>query len=327
VKVSAVTGFLWLVMGALVLPAGSPAQPTSRIARIGYLYGTSMPPGGAAVFEQALRDLGWVKGRNITIDYRSAEAHLDRLPALAAELAGLRLDVIVANAAPETKAARQATRTIPIVFVLHGDPVETGDVQSLARPGGNATGVSQLHSELTAKQLELLKQVVSPLARVDVLWNADVAAKASDWRVLRAQAPALGIVLQSRELRRPADLDVAFAVITRDRPGALLILGDPMLATFRGAIAEFAAKEGLPAMYPWRSAVEAGGLISYGADLDDLRRRAAWYVDRILKGTHPADLPVQQPTKFELAINLKAARALGMTIPQSVLLRVDHVIE
>lgn len=278
-------------------------------------------------FEQALRDLGWVKGHNVTIDYRSAEGHLDRLPALAAELVGLRVDVIVANAAPETSAARQATRTIPIVFAVHGDPVGTGDVQSLARPGGNVTGVSQLHSELSAKQLEVLKQIVPRMARVAVLWNAEVAAKAGDWRVLRAAAPALSIVLQSRELRRPADLEGAFAAIRKDRPDTLLILGDPMLATLRGLIAAFAAKEGLPAMYPWRIAVEAGGLISYGADLDDLRRRAAWYVDRILKGTNPAELPVQQPTKFELAINLKAAKSLGMTIPQSVMLRVDRVIE
>ncbi|MEW6687615.1 MAG: ABC transporter substrate-binding protein [Pseudomonadota bacterium] len=280
-----------------------------------------------AKFEQALRDLGWVKGHNVAIDYRSAEGHLDRLPALAAELVRLRVDVIVANAAPETSAARQATRTIPIVFAVHGDPVGTGDVQSLARPGGNVTGVSQLHSELSAKQLEVLKEIVPRLGRVAVLWNAEVAAKAGDWRVLRAAAPALGIVLQSRELRRPADLEGAFAAIRKDRPDTLLILGDPMLATLRGPIAAFAAKEGLPAMYPWAIAVEAGGLISYGADLDDLRRRAAWYVDRILKGTNPAELPVQQPTKFELAVNLAAAKSLGMTIPQSVMLRVDRVIE
>jgi putative ABC transport system substrate-binding protein len=268
-----------------------------------------------------------VRGHNITIDYRSAEGHLERLPALAAELVRLGVDVIVANSAPETRAARQATRSIPIVFVLHGDPVGAGDVQSLARPGGHITGVSQLHPELSAKQLEMLKQIVPHLGRVTVLWNADVATKASDWRVLRATAPALGIALQSREVRRPGDLDGAFAAIRKERPDALLILGDPMLATFRKSIAEFAAKERLPAMYPWRSAVEAGGLISYGADLDDLRRRAAWYVDRVLKGARPADLPVQQPTKFELAVNIKAVKSLGVTMPSSLLLRVDHLIE
>jgi len=213
------------------------------------------------------------------------------------------------------------------VFAVHGDPVGTGDVQSLAHPGGHVTGVSQLHSELSAKQLELLKEVVPRLGRVAVLWNAEVAAKASDWRVLKSVGPVLGIALQSRELRRPADLDATFAAIRKERPDALLILGDPMLAALRGLIAEFAAKERLPAMYPWRIAVEAGGLVSYGADLDDLRRRAAWYVDRILKGANPADLPVQQPTKFELAINLNAAKSLGIAIPPSLLLRVDRVIE
>ena len=324
---SALAAVLVLVLGGFALPTGSAAQQTPKVARIGYLYGLPVPAGGAVVFEQALRDLGWTKEHNVTIDYRSAEGHLDRLPALAAELVGRGVGVIVANAAPETKAARQATRTIPIVSAIHGDPVGTGDVQSLARPGGNVTGVSQLHPELSAKQLEVLKQVVPRLGRLAVLWNADVSAKAGDWRVLQAAAPALGIALQSRELRRPADLEGAFAAIRKDRPDALLILGDPMLAMFRSSIAGFAAKEALPAMYPWKIAVEAGGLISYGADLADLQRRAAWYVDRILKGTNPADLPVQQPTKFELAINLKAARSLGLTIPQSVLLRTDHMIE
>lgn len=315
-----------LMLSVLATPLGVEVQQTAKVYRLGFLYGIPVPP-RAAVFEQALRDLGWVKGEKIAIEYRSAEGHLDRLPALAAELVALRVDVIIANAAPETKAARQATRNIPIVFVVHGDPVGTGDVQSLARPGGNVTGLSQLHPELSAKQLDLLKQLVPSLRRVAVLWNAEVASKAGDWRELQSAGRALGIVLQSREVRRPADLEGAFAAVRKDRPDALLILGDPMLFTLRGSIAEFAAKERLPAMYPWRPAVEVGGLISYGADADDLYRRTAWYVDRILKGANPADLPVQQPTKFELAINLKAAKSLGVTIPPSLLLRVDHVIE
>ena len=313
-------------LGILGAPLAAEAQPAGHLHRIGFLYGIPVPP-GAAVFERSLHELGWVKGQNIAIEYRSAEGHLDRLPALAAELVALRVNLIVANSAPETKAARQATRNIPIVFVVHGDPVGTGDVQSLARPGSNVTGVSQLHPELSAKQLDVLNQVVPRLRRLAVLWNADVAAKAGDWRELRVAGQALGIVLQSREVRRTVDLDGAFAAIQNDRPDAVLVLGDPMLFTLRRAIADFAGKERLPVMYPWRGAVQAGGLISYGADADDLVRRAAGYVDRILKGTSPAELPVQQPTKFELVINLKTARALGLTIPQSVLARADQIIQ
>jgi putative tryptophan/tyrosine transport system substrate-binding protein len=318
---------LALSVGALVLPVGTLAQKAPTVARIGYLYGPPVPSGGVVAFEDALRELGWVKARNLSIHYRSAGGHLDRLPELAAQLVRERVHLIVANAAPETRAAREATRILPIVFVVHGNPVETGDVLSLARPGGNVTGVSQLHSELSAKQLEVLKQIVPRLGRVDVLWNAEVAAKAADWRVLRHAAPALGITLQSRELRRPDDLEGALAAVRNDRPDALLILGDPMLATLRVPVAEFAARERLPAMYPWKVAVQDGGLISYGADLDELRRRAAWYVDRILKGASPADLPVQQPDKFELAINLKAAKRIGLAFPQPLLLRADHVID
>jgi putative ABC transport system substrate-binding protein len=315
-----------LTVGGFTTPFIAEAQQAGKVYRIGFLYG---PPvtSGAQVFEEALRDMGWVKGQNIAIEYRSAEGHLDRLPALAAELAALRVDVIVANSAPETNAARQVTRSIPIVFVVHGDPVGTGDVASLARPGGNATGLSQMHPDLSGKQLELLKELVPGAARVAVLWNATVASKAGDWRELHSAAQARGIVLQSRELRRQADLEGVLVSVRKDRPDALLILGDPMLFTLRGAIAEFAGKERLPAIYPWRSAVQSGGFISYGADASDLIRRAAWYVDRILKGATPGDLPVQQPVKFELAINLRAAKALGITPPQSLLLRADHVIE
>jgi putative ABC transport system substrate-binding protein len=313
-------------LAGFATPLGVAAQQPSRIYRIGFLYGPPVTP-GARVFEDALRDLGWVKGQNIAIEYRSAEGYLDRLPALARELVALKVDLIVANSAPETSAARQATRSIPIVFVVHGDPVGTGDVESLARPGGNITGLSQMHPDLSGKQLELLKELVPGIRRVAVLWNATVTSKAGDWRELQSAGQARGIVLQSRELRRQADLEGTFGAVRKDRPDALLILGDPMLFTIRGAIAEFAGKERLPAVYPWRSAVQAGGLLSYGAEASDLIRRAAGYVDRILKGAKPADLPVQQPIKFELAINLHAARALGMTVPSSLLLRADHVIE
>jgi putative tryptophan/tyrosine transport system substrate-binding protein len=317
-----------VIVGASILPVplAAEAQHAPRIYRIGFLYG---PPvtAGARIFEEALADLGWVKGRNVTIEYRSAEGHLDRLPTLAAELVALRMDLIVANSAPETNAAKQATRGIPIVFVVHGDPVGTGDVESLARPGGNITGFSQMHPELSAKQLDLLQGLVPRVRRIAILWNATVSAKAGDWRELESASHARGVVLQSRELRRSGDLDDVFDVIRKDRPDALLILGDPMLFTMRGHIAEFAGKERLPAMYPWRSAVETGGLIAYGADVFDLIRRAAGYVDRILRGAKPADLPVQQPTKFELVINLKTAKAMGLTIPQALLVRADQIIQ
>jgi putative ABC transport system substrate-binding protein len=229
------------------MPLGVGAQQTAKVYRLGFLYGIPVGP-GALVFEEALRDLGWVKGRNIAIEYRSAEGHLDRLPALAAELVALRVDVIIANCAPETNAARQATRSIPIMFVIHGDPVGTGDVQILARPGGNATGLSQTHPELSAKQLDVPEQLLPRLKRLAVLWNAAVAAKAGDWRELQSARQTLGIVLQSREVRRPADLEGAFAAVRNDRPDALLILGDPMLFSVRGSIAQFAEKERLPAM-------------------------------------------------------------------------------
>jgi putative ABC transport system substrate-binding protein len=326
VNISVLAAAVALLLGVLATPFGTAAQQTGRVYRLGFLYGIPVPP-GAAVFEQALRELGWVKGQNIAIEYRSAEGYLDRLPALAAELVALRVNLIIANSAPETKAAREATRSIPIVFVVHGDPVGTGDVQSLARPGGNVTGLSQIHPELSAKQLDVLKQIVPRLGRIAVLWNAEVPAKAGDWRELQSAGQALGVRLQSREVRRPGDLEGAFAAIRNDRPDALLILGDPMLYTLRASIAQFAEKERLPAMYPWKGAVQAGGLISYGADGADLSRRAAWYVDRILKGANPADLPVQQPIKFELAVNLNAAKSLGMPIPPSLLLRVDSRIE
>jgi putative ABC transport system substrate-binding protein len=315
-----------LALTLILAPLAAEGQHGARVYQVGYLYGPPVTP-GARVFEEELRNLGWVKGQNIAIKYRSAEGHLDRLPALARELVALGVDLIVANSAPETNAARQATRTIPIVFVVHGDPVGTGDVESLARPGGNITGLSQLHPELSGKQLDLLKELVPRARRIAVLWNAAVASKAGDWRELQSASQARGIALQSLEVRRPADLEGALAAVKKGRPDALLILGDPMLFTNRGAIAEFARRERLPAMYPWRGAVEASGLISYGADAFDLVRRAAAYVDKILKGAKPADLPVEQPTKFELVINLKTAKALGLTIPQTLLLRADQIIQ
>jgi putative ABC transport system substrate-binding protein len=311
-------------MAAVWLPLAVEAQ--RKTARIGLLWGT--PTGdNRAVFERALRDLGWIEGHNLTIEFRTAEGQLDRLPALAGELVAQKVDVLVALAAPETRAAKQATTTIPVVFVIHGDPVGTGAVQSLARPGGNTTGLSQMHPQLAAKQLQILKDIVPGASRVGVLWNASNAAKVGEWRELQPAAEGLGLSLDSHEVRRPADLDGAFASIRQRRPDALLTLSDPLTATVRWSIAEFAVKERLPAMYALRPFAEAGGLVSYGADLADLHRRAAGHVDKILRGAKPADLPVEQARKFELVVNLKAAKAIGLTMPQSLLLRADHVIQ
>jgi putative ABC transport system substrate-binding protein len=313
-------------LAALIAPPDASAQQVNGLRRIGYLYGPPDSP-GHVVFEEALQRLGWVKDRNIAIDYRSAKGDLERLPALAAELVALRVELIVATTAAETSAARRATRNIPIVFVAHGDPVRTGDVASLAHPGGNVTGFSQAHPDLSGKQLQLLKELVPEIRRIAVLWNATVPAKDDDWRALRPAAQAEGIALQSRELRSQTDLAGALASIKKDRPDALLILGDPLLFTLRKEIADFAIGQRLPTMYPWQSGVSAGGLVSYSADLNDLFRRAAGYVDEILRGATPSQLPVQQPLKFELTVNLKTARALGISVPQAVLLQADRMIE
>jgi putative ABC transport system substrate-binding protein len=303
------------------------AQPTKKVYRIGFLSGLGYDATVVRLFEQGLREHGWVNGQNVTIEYRYAEGHLDRLPALATELVRSGVDVIVALSAPETAAAKRATQTLPIVFCVHGDPAGRGDVASLARPGGNITGLTQLHDELAGKQLQILKQVVPHATRVAVLWDGAVVVKALDWRQLRVAAPQLGLVLQSPEVRGPGDFDGAFAAIRKERPDALMVLGDPLTVQFRASIVDFAAQEHIPTMYPLRVFAEAGGLIAYGADVNDLFYRAAGYVDKILKGAKPADLPVEEPTKFELVINLKTAKALALTIPPSLLLQADRVIE
>jgi ABC-type uncharacterized transport system substrate-binding protein len=278
-------------------------------------------------FRKGLSDLGWIEGQNITLEYRYSEGRPERLPGLAADLVRLNVDLIVAWAAPEAGAAERATRTIPIVFLVHGDPVGGGQVASLAHPGGNMTGLGQMLPELAAKQLELLRQAVPRISRVAVIWNAASRVKRLDMKEVQRAARALGVALQSREVRGLDDFDGVFAATKRERPDALLTLVDPVTFAQRHLIADFAARERLPAMYAVREFVEAGGLMSYGVDLRDLFRRGATYVDKILKGAKPGDLPVEQPTKFEFVINLKTAKALGLTIPQSVLLRADQVIQ
>jgi putative ABC transport system substrate-binding protein len=317
--------------GALAVPLAAVAQPAAKIARIGYL--TANIAVGSHLrdaFLQGLRDLGYVEGRNVVIEYRSAEGALERLPALAAELVALKVDVIVASANLAALAAKQATRTLPIVFTAVGDPVTSGLVASLSRPGGNVTGLSQLAPELVGKCLEQLKQAVPGVSRVAVLWAPGALPERMQKDMLEGAEVSgrpLGVRLQFVEARGPADFDRAFSEMTRARAGALTVLASAMFFGEQRRLVDLADKNRLPAVYPSREFVDAGGLMSYGSDLADMFRRAAIYVDKILKGAKPGDLPVEQPTKFELVINLKTAKALGLTIPPSVLARADQVIE
>jgi putative ABC transport system substrate-binding protein len=290
---------------------------------------TQGPHFGVDAFRQGLRELGWAEGRNIVIDYRFAEGRLDRLPDLAAELVRLKVDIIVAQATPGAAAAKNATETIPIVMVPVGDPVGLGLIASLARPGGNVTGVSYSVGglEIAGKQLELLKETLPKVRRVAVLSNPANPAHALVIRELNVAARSLGVQLQLLEARGPNEFDGAFAAMATERVGALLVVADTMFVLQRTRLADLAARSRLPAAYGWREHVEAGGLMSYGPSLRDLFRRSATFVDRILKGAKPGDLPVEQPTKFELVINLKTAKALGLTIPPSLLSRADHISE
>jgi len=319
-----------LAGGLLAAPLAAEAQQAAKIARIGYLT-TNMAAGPVLeAFRQGLRDLGYVEGRNLVIEYRAAEGKSERLPALAAELVALKVDVIVAPTTPAALAAKQATRTIPIVFSFAPDPVASGLVTSLARPGGNVTGLSVLGPELVGKRLELLTQAVPGVSRVAFLWQPGALDERQGKDILKeaeVAARALGVRLQFVEARGPADFDSAFSEMTRARADALTVLTSVMFFNERRRLVDLAAKNRLPAVYPWRDSVDAGGLMSYGPNVADLFRRAATYVDKILKGAKPADLPVEQPTKFELVINPKAAKALGLTIPPSVLGRADEIIQ
>ena len=325
--------FIEVIAGGLVAaPLAAEAQQAVKIARIGFLTPNmaASPPHVREAFLQGLRDLGYVEGRNVVIEYRDAEGKSERFPALAAELVALKVDVIVAPGTPAALAAKQATRTLPIVFPIAGDPVTSGLVTSLARPGGNVTGLSILDPDLVGKCLEQLKQAVPGVSGVAVLWQPGGLGERTDKDMLKGAevaASALGVRLQFVEARGPADFDRAFSEMTRARAGALTVLPSTMFLHERRRLVDLAARNRLPAVYPWREAVDAGGLMAYGANIADLFRRAATYVDKILKGAKPADLPVEQLTKFELVINLKTAKALGLTIPQSVLGRADQVIE
>jgi ABC-type uncharacterized transport system substrate-binding protein len=320
-----------LAGGLLAAPLAAVAQQTAKVARVGHL-----SPDLATrshLYEallQGLRDLGYVEGRNVAIEVRDAEGKLERLPALAAELVALKADVIVTAGTPAALAAKRATRTVPIVFAGVSDPVTGRLVTGLARPGGNVTGLSTLAPELVGKRLERLKHAVPGVSRVVALWEPGGLGERTDKEMLKeadVAARALGIQLQFVEARGPADFDRAFSDGTRGRAGALTVLPSNMFGTERRRLVDLAAKNRLPAVYERREFVDAGGLMSYGPDFADLFRRAATYVDKILKGAKPGDLPIEQPTKFELVINLKTAKALGLTIPQSLLQRADQVIE
>jgi ABC-type uncharacterized transport system substrate-binding protein len=321
--------FITLLGGATAWPLAVWAQQIEKVSRIGYL-GTSSPSLEGHVltaFRQKLRELGHVEGENIAIEYRWAEGQDDRLPELAAELVRLKPVVIVTTGTPGTLAAKQATSTIPIVFASSGNPVNAGLVASYARPGGNVTGFTFTGPELEGKRLQILKEMVPGLSRVAVLWNP-VSMGVEFYRQTQAAATALSVTLQPVvEARRMDDFEHAFAMIGRARAQALIVLADRLLLSSRKQIVTFAASRRLPAMYPYREYVDAGGLSSYAPSNIDRFRRTAGYVDKILRGAKPADLPVEAPIKFELIVNLKTAKALGLTIPPSVLISADEVIE
>jgi putative ABC transport system substrate-binding protein len=317
--------------GLLAAPLAAEGQPREKVPRVGYLSpGSSSDPARLRRFEafrQGLRELGYVEGQNVAIESRWAEGRYDRYPALADDLVRLKVDVIVAVGGRATQVVQQATKTIPIVMSVVNDPLGSGLVPSLARPGGNVTGISLMAPDLVGKQLGVLKEIVPKVSRVALLRNPANPASARQLREAEAAARALGVRLQIVEAGSPQEIDSAFAAMTRERAGALVVLGDSILTNQRRQIAELAAERRLPAVYTLREHAEAGGLMSYSGNPLDLERRAATFVDKILKGAKPADLPVEQPSKFELVINLKTAKALGLTIPASLLQRADQVIE
>jgi ABC-type uncharacterized transport system substrate-binding protein len=303
------------------------AQQPKKVTRIGYLGGSATAnPHRLEAFRRGLRDLGYVEGKNIALELRFAEGDLQRERAFAAELVRLNVDVIVTVGSNATRAAKEATAAIPIVMTQDPDPVGNKFVASLARPGGNITGLSNLNRELSGKRLELLKEIIPRLSRVAVFGTSTQPGHAQARKETELAAPALGVKLQYLDVLEPKDIEASFRAATKGRAEAALGLGGAVLNSHRSQVVELAAKSRLPAMYSTQAYVEGGGLMSYGVSITDLDRRAATYVDKILKGAKPADLPVEQPTKFEFIINLKAAKQIGLTIPPNVLARADRVI-
>jgi putative tryptophan/tyrosine transport system substrate-binding protein len=319
----------FLALGLLAAPPAAEAQQPARVPRIGFLGNSTAALEANLVepFREGLRDLGYDEGRNVLIEYRWAEAKYERLPALIAELIALKVDVIVTAGTPAALAVKKATTSVPLVMVAVGDPVGTGVVASLARPGGNITGLTSIAADLEGKRLELLREVIPKLSHVAVLWNPASPFSVVAEREVHAAAQVLRMKVLSLGVRTPEELQDAFATIVRERPGALLVVADRVFLHNRARIINFAAQNRLPGVYAYRELVEVGGLLSFGPSYADMHRRAATYVDKILKGTSPADLPVERPTTFDFLVNLKTARALGLTIPESVLQQATELIQ
>jgi putative ABC transport system substrate-binding protein len=317
-------------VSAAAWPPAANAQQAGRVARLGYLASNLGNQGPLEAFRQGLRDFGYVEGRNLVIEYRDAQGKLEPLSSLAAELVALKVDIIIASSTAAALAAKQVTSVVPIVFATVPDPVASGLVASLARPGGNVTGLSNLNADLVGKCLEYLTQAVPGVNRLAVLWQPGAFGERTEKQMLKAAevaAGTLGIQLQFVEARAPADIDRAFAEITGASADALAVLVSGMLLGERKRLVDFAAQHRLPAIYTFRELVDAGGLMSYGVSLADLFRRAASYVDKILKGAKPAELPVEQPIKLEFVVNLKTAKAVSLTVPPTIIARADEVIE
>jgi putative ABC transport system substrate-binding protein len=321
--------FITLLGGATAWPLAARAQQGERVRRIGYL-GFGPASAWATRVERlraGLRDLGWVEGKNILIEFRWADK-VDELPGLAADLVRLPVDVIFANSSTQVEAARQATQTIPIVFSNHADPVGVGHVASLARPGGNVTGLSMLLTDLAVKELEILTEAVPQAKRIGVLWNPTTPSHVPAVRAVKDAGEKLRVNLVLLPVRTAEEFDVAFATMVREGVGDFLVVPSPLFTSYRVALANLALKHRLPGMFGHRDLiVDVGALMSYGADIDDLNRRAAVYIDKILRGAKPGDLPVEQASKYQLVINLKTAKALGLEIPPTLLARADEVIE
>jgi putative ABC transport system substrate-binding protein len=315
-------------IGCLAAPFAGHAQTRVKTWRIGFLSGGPRPADGApsAALRRALDDLGYVEGKNVTYAGRWAEGNTERLAGLAAELVGLEVDMLLTIGAPAADAAKGATSTIPIVFVAPGDAAETGLVRSLARPGGNITGISDPATELSAKRLGILKEAVPKAARIAVIWNANDRAMTLRFGEVEKAARNLRVTVEPLGVRKSDDIDAALAAMLRERPDAVFVVSDALTNVNRKRILEFAANNRIPAMYEFGFYVRDGGLMSYGPDIDDMWRRAAVYVDKILKGAKPGDLPVEQPTRYYLFVNLKTAKALDLTFPQQLLLRADEVV-
>jgi ABC-type uncharacterized transport system substrate-binding protein len=317
--------FIRLVGSAAVWPLAARAQQRINTPRIGFL-GLAGEVSGVEALRAGLRDLGYIEGVNIVIEWRWAK-EVDQLPELARELARMNVNVIFAPSSTFVEAAREVTTAIPIVFAVHADPVGLGHVASLARPGGNTTGLSMLLTELAAKELEMTKEALPHVTKIGVLWNPTTPSHLRALKAIETGGERLGVELRMVPTRTREDFDDAFSTMTREGVGGFVVVASPLIVAERVALARVAVKYRLPGMFPFKENVESGGLMSYGADRDDLYRRAATYVDKILKGVKPADLPVEQASKYQLVINLKTAKALGLEVPPTLIARADEVIE